>query len=95
MTPLLRKLVHDVPALTDQTIVPLRVGFDFDCLMILRILKLSIQMLTQWYERCTRYYTIAATEEEKRLTMMLFQKIFDALASRVRIILSSNFKIEL
>ena len=26
MTPLLRKLVHDVPALTDQTIVPLRVG---------------------------------------------------------------------
>jgi hypothetical protein len=25
MTPLLKKLVHDVPALTDQTIVPLRV----------------------------------------------------------------------
>ena len=25
MTPLLRKLVHDVPTLTDQTIVPLRV----------------------------------------------------------------------
>jgi len=63
MTPLLRKLVHDVPALTDQTIVPLR-------------------MLTQWYERCSRYYSVAATEEEKRLTMMLFQKIFDALASR-------------
>ncbi|CAF1123978.1 unnamed protein product [Adineta steineri] len=63
MTPLLRKLVHDVPALTDQTIVPLR-------------------MLTQWYERCSRYYTVAATEEEKRLTMMLFQKIFDSLASR-------------
>ncbi len=40
-------------------------------------------MLTQWYERCSRYYTVAATEEEKRLTMMLFQKIFDALASRV------------
>ncbi|CAF4069276.1 unnamed protein product, partial [Rotaria sp. Silwood2] len=63
MTPLLRKLVHDVPALTDQTIVPLR-------------------MLTQWYEQCSRYYTISAAEEEKRLTMMLFQKIFDALASR-------------
>ncbi|CAF3538671.1 unnamed protein product [Rotaria sordida] len=63
MTPLLKKLVHDVPALTDQTIVPLR-------------------MLTQWYERCSRYYSVAATEEEKRLTMMLFQKIFDALASR-------------
>ena len=27
MTPLLKKLVHDVPALTDQTIVPLRVRF--------------------------------------------------------------------
>ncbi|UJR09568.1 hypothetical protein I4U23_013803 [Adineta vaga] len=63
MTPLLKQLVHDVPALTEQTIVPLR-------------------MLTQWYERCCRYYTIAATEEEKRLTMLLFQKIFDALASR-------------
>ncbi|CAF1420419.1 unnamed protein product, partial [Rotaria sordida] len=63
MTPLLRKLVHDVPELTDQTIVPLR-------------------MLTQWYEQCSRYYTISATEEEKRLTMVLFQKLFDALASR-------------
>jgi hypothetical protein len=40
-------------------------------------------MLTQWYERCSRYYSVAATEEEKRLTMMLFQKIFDSLASRV------------
>ena len=40
-------------------------------------------MLTQWYERCSRYYTVSATEEEKRLTMLLFQKIFDALASRV------------
>lgn len=40
-------------------------------------------MLTQWYERCSRYYSIAAIEDEKRLTMMLFQKIFDALASRV------------
>ncbi|CAF0782285.1 unnamed protein product, partial [Didymodactylos carnosus] len=63
MTPLLRKLIHDIPALTDQTIVPLR-------------------MLTQWYERCGRYYSTSATEEEKRLTMILFQKIFDALASR-------------
>ena len=26
MMPLLKKLVHDVPALTDQTIVPLRVN---------------------------------------------------------------------
>ncbi|CAF0745111.1 unnamed protein product, partial [Didymodactylos carnosus] len=63
MTPLLRILIYDVPALTNQTIVPLR-------------------MLTQWYERCGRYYSTSATEEEKRLTMMLFQKIFDALASR-------------
>lgn len=82
MTPLLRKLVHDVPALTDQTIVPLRVILIFNFLFKY-FYEICVQMLTQWYERCTRYYTIAATEEEKRLTMMLFQKIFDALASRV------------
>ena len=48
-------------------------------------------MLTQWYERCSRYYSVGATEEEKRLTMMLFQKIFDALASRV-CFMSSNLR---
>jgi hypothetical protein len=35
MTPLLKKLVHDVPALTDQTVVPLRV-----CLNITEIYSL-------------------------------------------------------
>lgn len=47
-------------------------------------------MLTQWYDRCSRYYSTAATEEEKRLTMILFQKIFDALASRVDSFLFKN-----
>jgi len=70
ITSLLRKLVVDVPALTENTVVPLRV-------------------LTNHYERCGRYYGShgwgshgQATEEEKRLTMMLFSGIFDSLAQR-------------
>jgi ryanodine receptor 2 len=70
MTSLLRKLVVDVPALTENTITPLRV-------------------LVNHYERCGRYYGSggwgshgSATEEEKRLTMMLFSGIFDSLAQR-------------
>ncbi|CAH1792824.1 unnamed protein product, partial [Owenia fusiformis] len=69
MTRLLRKLTVDVPALNENTVVPLRV-------------------LTHHYERCGRYYGSlggfgghgSATEEEKRLTMMLFSSIFDSLA---------------
>uniref|UniRef100_X1Z8I7 Ryanodine receptor n=1 Tax=Capitella teleta TaxID=283909 RepID=X1Z8I7_CAPTE len=71
MTSLLRKLLIDVPSLTENTIVPLRV-------------------LTNHYERCGGYYGQAgssshgsATEEERRLTMMLFSRIFDSLAERV------------
>ncbi|XP_048731868.2 ryanodine receptor-like isoform X6 [Ostrea edulis] len=70
MTKLLRKLTHDVPVLNENTVIPLRV-------------------LTSYYERCGRYYSVvgwgsygSATEEEKRLTMMLFTGIFDALAQR-------------
>ena len=44
------------------------------------------------YERCGGYYGSggwgahgSATEEEKRLTMMLFSGIFDSLAERVRL----------
>ena len=44
------------------------------------------------YERCITYYGTAggwgtygsASDEEKRLTMMLFTGLFDALADRVR-----------
>jgi hypothetical protein len=69
MKNLLRKLVVDLPTLDECTIVPLK-------------------MLTLWYERCGKYYCssavgIQATEEEKRLTMTLFTRIFDALARRV------------
>ncbi|KAL3874970.1 hypothetical protein ACJMK2_037916, partial [Sinanodonta woodiana] len=70
MLRLLKKLAVDVPALTENTVIALRV-------------------LTGYYERCSSYYSQtglssygSASEEEKRLTMMLFSGIFDALAKR-------------
>ena len=54
-------------------------------------MHMHIQVLVNHYERCGRYYGSggwgshgSATEEEKRLTMMLFSGIFDSLAQRVR-----------
>ena len=69
MRNLLKKLVDDLPTLEEYTIVPLK-------------------MLTLWYERCGKYYSsppggMQASEEEKKLTMTLFTRIFDALATRV------------
>lgn len=52
-------------------------------------------MLTSHYERCGRYYGLGggyqgtASEEEKRLTMMLFSGIFDSLGQRVSVLLST------
>ncbi|XP_048259812.1 ryanodine receptor-like isoform X9 [Haliotis rufescens] len=71
MTSLLKKLTRDVPALSEHAIVPLRV-------------------LTAHYERSGRYYSSGgggygsgtASEEEKRLSMILFSGIFDSLAKR-------------
>ena len=70
MKNLLKKLIVDLPTLEEYTTV-------------------ALKMLTSWYERCFKYYghsTIAgmmtASEEEKRLTMNLFTRIFDALAKR-------------
>lgn len=70
MTKLLRQLTVDLPALTDNTVI-------------------SLRMLTHHYERCSSYYGShgsadhgCATEEEKRLTMILFSRLFDALARR-------------
>ncbi|GFR86949.1 ryanodine receptor [Elysia marginata] len=69
MTNLLRKLTVDVPALSEHAVVPLRV-------------------LTSHYERSGSYYGTGAgrgsvaSEEEKRLTMMLFNGIFESLAKR-------------
>ncbi|ESO90186.1 hypothetical protein LOTGIDRAFT_123762 [Lottia gigantea] len=71
MTRLLKKLTIDVPALSEHAVVPLR-------------------LLTYHYERCGRYYGSgggwgshgSASEEEKRLTMMLFSGMFDSLAKR-------------
>lgn len=50
---------------------------------------ISIQLLTLHYERCAKYYGSsqgqaaygAASDEEKRLTMMLFSNIFDSLSN--------------
>jgi len=72
MRNLLKKLINDLPTLEEYTTVPLK-------------------MLTLWYERCSKYYSSSSTtnvgmqasEEEKRLTMTLFTRIFDALARRV------------
>ena len=65
---LLRKLCNDVSVLTEYTTVALR-------------------LLTLHYERCAKYYSSSgqvsygsASEEERRLTMMLFSNIFDSLA---------------
>merc|ERR1712168_815946 len=66
MTSLLKKLIFDVPSLNENSLVALRV-------------------LTNHHERCGRYYGSGggtATDEEKRLTMMLFSGIFDSLAQR-------------
>lgn len=49
-------------------------------------LVLLCQLLTLHYERCGKYYGSSAntpgtaSEEEKRLTMILFTNIFDSLA---------------
>lgn len=65
---LLRKLCIDVSTISESTTVALR-------------------LLTLHYERCARYYGTGgqgaygtASEEERRLTMMLFSNIFDSLA---------------
>ncbi|KAL4238125.1 Ryanodine receptor 2 [Mactra antiquata] len=70
MAKLLNKMAVDVPALNENTVVPLRV-------------------LTAYYERCGRYYSHGgwgsfggASDEEKRMTMMLFSGIFDSLSQR-------------
>ncbi|KAF2882575.1 hypothetical protein ILUMI_23592 [Ignelater luminosus] len=66
---LLRKLTIDVSNLSEYTTVALR-------------------LLTMHYERCAKYYGSttgqglygASSDEEKRLTMMLFSNIFDSLS---------------
>lgn len=64
---LLRKLTVDVSVLTEYSTVALR-------------------LLTLHYERCNKYYGHSgsiygnASEEERRLTMLLFSNIFDSLA---------------
>lgn len=69
---LLRKLTVDVSRLSEYTTVALR-------------------LLTLHYDRCGKYYGAlggqgsygSASDEEKRLTMMLFSNIFDSLSKMV------------
>ena len=77
MMKLLSMLTLDLPALTENTVI-------------------SLRMLTHHYERCSTYYSSGhsdhgvAGDEEKRLTMVLFTRLFDALAQRVSIILNPH-----
>lgn len=70
MVKLLSMLTLDLPALNDNTVI-------------------SLKMLTHHYERCTTYYSTGhpqygvASDDEKKLTMILFTKLFDSLAQRV------------
>lgn len=69
---LLRKLTVDVSKLSEYTTVALR-------------------LLTLHYDRCAKYYgstsSGSSSDEEKRLTMMLFSNIFDSLSKMVSYIL--------
>lgn len=71
---LLGMLTVDLPALSENTVI-------------------SLRMLTHHYERCTTYYSCShpeygiANDEEKKLTMILFTRLFDSLAQRVTIII--------
>jgi len=92
---LLRKLTVDVSRLTEYTTVALRViiySYFATQLLELEVQKwlntMFFQLLTLHYERCSKYYGAtggqgvygAASEEEKRLTMMLFSNIFESLS---------------
>ncbi|KAJ8044966.1 Ryanodine receptor 2 [Holothuria leucospilota] len=71
MQRLLMKLIKDIPALEEHTYV-------------------SLKIVELHYERCIAYYNSiggwgcygAASDEEKRLTMMLFSGLFDSLAKK-------------
>lgn len=92
---LLRKLTVDVSKLSEYTSVALRVG-SFILLLLLSCkfdskftCSFHMQLLTLHYERCAKYYGSSqgqsaygsSSDEEKRLTMMLFSNIFDSLSN--------------
>ena len=70
MMKLLGMLTVDLPALSENTVI-------------------SLRMLTHHFDRCTTYYSSGhpeygvASDEEKKLTMILFTRLFEALAQRV------------
>lgn len=69
MKKLLKKLVFDLPTLSEHTIVPLK------------MLTIWYERVGRYYGAAP--IGLQASEEEKRLTMQLFTSIFDALAKRV------------
>lgn len=60
-------------------------------LFLISNLKRVLKLLTLHYDRCAKYYGStggqgiygASSDEEKRLTMMLFSNIFDSLSKMV------------
>ncbi|PSN30490.1 Ryanodine receptor [Blattella germanica] len=77
---LLRKLTVDVSKLTEYTTVALR-------------------LLMLHYDRCAKYYGGgqgmygACSDEEKRLTMMLFSNIFDSLSKMILITMDVSYTV--
>merc|ERR1712179_379096 len=68
---LLRKLTFDVPSLSEQTMIPIR------------LLTLHYERCWQYYclsGGCVEFG--CASDEERHLTMMLFWGIFDALSKK-------------
>jgi|688.fasta_scaffold2664257_1 hypothetical protein len=72
MKKLLKKLVFDLPTLSENTLVPLK------------MLTIWYERCGRYYGTST--VGNQASEEEKRLTVQLFSSIFDALAKRVKLI---------
>lgn len=105
---LLRKLTVDVSKLSEYTTVALRVRIPLVDLLSVFFFHFSVsifyctfQLLTLHYERCAKYYGSsggqgmygASSDEEKRLTMMLFSNIFDSLSQMVNIFLRVALKV--
>lgn len=100
---LLRRLVFDVPILNEYAKMPLKVWdyiitrqYNEFKLFSTVICLIILQLLTNHYERCWKYYCLpngwanfgVSSEEELHLTRKLFWGIFESLAHKVGILLS-------
>lgn len=96
---LLRRLVFDVPILNEYAKMPLKVSLLYNSvlfvclynLILYHILIELLQLLTNHYERCWKYYCLpngwanfgVTSEEELHLSRKLFWGIFESLAHKV------------